>query len=150
MPTIQDVLDREHTEITTLIEVLLGTDETEAKRRTGLVARLVEQISAHARAEQEVVYPLLAADAGVGALAKEAIEEHGAIEGVLRDLVACDVHDELWIAKLTALRDAVRGHVAREEGEVFDALRRILDDARSEQVAHDFERRKAVLVGQAA
>lgn len=150
MATIQDVLDREHTEISTLLDVLNGTDETEAKRRTGLLARLVEQITAHAQAEQEVVYPLLAGDADTQPLAKEAIEEHGEIEAALRDLVGCDVHDELWIAKLALLRHAVAAHVEREEGELFDALRRRLDDARSEQLAHDFERRKAVLVGRAA
>ena len=150
MATIQDVLDREHTEITTLLDVLHGTDETEAKRRTGLLARLVEQITAHAQAEQEVVYPALASDAATGALAKQAVEEHGAIEASLRDLVACDVHDELWVAKLAVLRTSVQEHIEREEGEIFDALKKSLDGARSEQLAHEFERRKAVLVGRAA
>ena len=115
-----------------------------------MLAQVVEQLTAHSRAEQEVVYPLLRTAAIDDGMLTQALADHGEIETALRDLVACDVHDELWIAKLEVLRAAVETHVDREEDELFGALHKVLDDERAERLADEFGRRKAVLTGHAA
>ena len=149
MAKIYDVLQREHHDVHALLAELHGTDEPEAKRRTAVLAQVVEQLTAHSRAEQEVVYPALGTASDADML-RQALADHNLIEAALRDLVACDVHDELWIAKLEVLRAAVETHVDREEGEMFTALRKVLDDERAERLADDYGRRKAVLTGHAA
>jgi hemerythrin-like domain-containing protein len=150
MAKIYEVLKREHAEVHALLDALRETDEPEAKRRTAVLAQVVEHVTAHSRAEQEVIYPVLATSPDASTTVTQALAHHGEIETALRELVACDVHDELWIAKLEVLRAAIDNHVDREEDEVFAALRKVLDDERAERLADDFGRRKAVLTGHAA
>lgn len=148
--TIYDVLKREHAQMSELVHELHDSDEGEPKRRTAVLAQLVEQVAAHSRAEQEVVYPFLRRTPDGDVTLKQALADHGDLEAALRDLVACDVHDELWVAKVEVLRTAVDSHVAREEAEIFTSLRRVLDDARAVRMAEEFGQRKAVLAGHAA
>lgn len=148
--TIYDALKREHEEMSALVRELHDSDEAESKRRTAVLAQLVELVTAHSRAEQEVVYPLLRRTRDGDVQTKQALADHGDLEAALRDLVACDVHDELWIAKVEVLRAAIDSHVAREEAEIFSTLRHVLDDDRAVRLAEDFGRRKAVLAGHAA
>ena len=150
MATIYEVLKREHDDVHALLTELHDTEEPEAKRRTAVLAQVVELVTAHSRAEQEVVYPVLTSGGGSGGLLQQALLDHGEIETALRDLVACDAHDELWFAKLEVLRVAVETHVDREEDELFGALRKVLDDERAERLADEFGRRKAKLTGHAA
>jgi hypothetical protein len=150
MAKIYDVLHRDHAELHALLEELHNTVEPEAKRRTAVLAVVVEHLTAHSRAAQEVVYPALGKDVDGAVMLRQALADHSEIETALRELVACDVHDELWTAKLEVLRAAVETHVAREEGDLFEALHEAIDDTRAEELAEDFGRRKAVLTGHAA
>jgi hypothetical protein len=150
MATIYEILEREHGAVDHLLGELHDTDVAEAKRRTALVAQLVEELAALSRAEQEIVYPLLTREPDGNAEMRHALEDHGAIETAMRDLVACEVHDEMWIAKLEVLREAVDHHVERDEGEMFTILRKVLDDDGAQRLAIDFGRRKSVLAGRAA
>ena len=150
MTTIYEVLEREHGAVDHLLGELHDTDVAEAKRRTALVAQLVEELAAISRAEQEIVYPVLTRGPDGNAQMRDALAEHGSIETATRDLVACDVHDEMWIAKLEVLRECVDHHVQRDEGEVFAMLRKVLDDDEAQRLAVDFGRRKSVLTGRAA
>jgi hemerythrin-like domain-containing protein len=148
--TIYDVLKREHAELSALVHELHDSDEAESKRRTAVLAQLVEYVAAHSRAEQEVVYPLLRRTPDGDVRMKQALADHGDIEVALRDLVACDVHDELWIAKVEVLHAALDVHVDREEHEIFASLRALLDDARAQRLGEAFGHRKAMLAGHAA
>jgi hemerythrin superfamily protein len=151
MTTIFEVLKRAHADLQTLLADLHGTEEGEAKRRVAVLAQAVEHVAAHGRAEQEVVYPLLRRGGERGQIVvRQALADHAEIETALRELVACDVHDELWIAKLEVLRGVVADHVQHEEDEVFAELRRLVDDDGAEALADEFGRRKAVLTGHAA
>ncbi|HET6585118.1 MAG TPA: hemerythrin domain-containing protein, partial [Nannocystaceae bacterium] len=115
MASIYEILEHEHGMVDHLLGELHDTDVAEAKRRTALVAQLVEELAALSRAEQEIVYPVLDGDPAEMRLV---LADHGAIEAAMRDLVACDVHDEMWIAKLEVLRECVDHHIERDEGEV--------------------------------
>lgn len=150
MATIYEVLEREHGAVDLLLGELHDTDVVEAERRTALVAQLVEELAALSRAEQEIVYPLLTREPDGNAEVRHALDEHGAIETAMRDLVACDVHDEMWIAKLEVLRECVDHHIERDEGEVFAMLRKVLGEGEAQRLAVDFGLRKSVLTGRAA
>jgi len=150
MAKIYEVLQREHAEVHALLDELRDTEAPEAKRRTAVLAQVVELVTAHSRAEQEVIYPVLGTNSEAAGMVKQALVEHGEIETALRELVATDVHDELWIAKLELLRAAIDAHVDHEEDGVFTALRKVLDDERAERLADEFGHKKALLTGHAA
>ena len=62
------------------------------------------------------------------AILLESLEEHLGIKRVLADLLAIDVDDETFDAKVKVLKEQVEHHVGEEEDDLFPKVRKILDD----------------------
>jgi hemerythrin-like domain-containing protein len=96
-------------------------------------AALLDQIRAHHRREDDIVWPVIAATAGQAVDLTPLTDDHQAINAVASrasEALASPAADEDVLAELRApvseLRDMLEEHIADEEEQIFPAMRRYL------------------------
>jgi hypothetical protein len=120
---VVDLLTAQHTEVDGLFERL---ESGEANRRAILI-ELGDKLAAHATVEEKIFYPAVMAKQ-THDLLHESVEEHLAIKRVLADLLAPNIDDESFKAKLSVLKEEVSHHAHREEEKkLFPLVRTLLD-----------------------
>jgi phenylpyruvate tautomerase PptA (4-oxalocrotonate tautomerase family) len=133
---ILDVLHEEHEQVDGLFQAIKSAQSDEDKN--ALVAELVDALSKHTRAEEQVVYVTLNDPDLIG----HATEEHREADAMLRKLGGTAPGRPNFDSYLAALEESVKHHVHEEETLIFDELREIHDDARLAELAEEFEAAK--------
>ena len=119
-----DLLTEQHDKVAALIEQI--ENEELIERKQFLFDELADNIAAHATIEEKLFYPSVRAEQTQEILL-ESTEEHLAIKRVLADMLATDVDDERFDAKLSVLREEVEHHAREEEEQIlFPKLRRMM------------------------
>lgn len=112
-----ELLEEQHREVEDLFDELENTSKRAIKTRLQLVNKLALAIEAHAQIEENIFYP-----AGREAdedLTLEAIEEHSVVRHLLQKLQQTEADDEVFMARVTVLKEMVEHHVEEEEGSFF-------------------------------
>jgi hemerythrin superfamily protein len=107
---VVELLTAQHTEV----DELFAAIEKGEGNRSALFTELADKLAAHAAAEEKVFYPAIM-EKDTQSQLREAVEEHLAIKRVLADLIAIDVNDETFLAKLKVLKEEVAHHAHKEE-----------------------------------
>ena len=119
--------------------------------RAAAFKKLKPLLVAHARAEEAVVYSAMvklrkspdSRDYG-----NEGFVEHSLVDALIAQISSTrPAGSDLWKARAKVLRELLEHHIDEEDKEVFEELGEHFDDARREQMADDFEDRKAALLG---
>lgn len=117
-----ELLTMQHDEVEMLIEQIEDNDDDEEKEM--LFLELADKLAAHATMEEKLFYPSVMGEK-TEELLLESTEEHLSVKRVLADMMAMDVDDERFDAKLSVLKEQVRHHARdEEEGELFPKIRR--------------------------
>jgi hemerythrin superfamily protein len=137
---ITTVLTREHKLVAALLTKI---EEACEQEKFGDVAEpfaiLKTKLTAHAKGEEQAVYPRFAEMSDeLKDLVGEAKEEHSLVEDKLQELSRIDVEDEEWKAKFTVLKELVEHHVEDEEGEVFPVARKAMKGATASELADEY------------
>jgi hemerythrin superfamily protein len=138
--SIFHALMRQHRNIDRLFENVqraIGRGPTQA---AAMFAALRRDLLAHAKAEQLVVYPRFHEIAGLGDDIDSAADEHAEVEQMLQELGRVPVTESSFAQRLADAEQAVIGHVAAEEGEIFRIAKLEIDADESERLAHEFIR----------
>jgi hemerythrin superfamily protein len=118
------LLKQQHDEVEELLESLEKARKAERKR--ALFEELADKLAAHATMEEKLFYPRVKASKTED-LVLESAEEHLAVKRVLADMLALDVEDEHFDAKLSVLTEEVRHHARdEEEKKLFPLVRKQL------------------------
>lgn len=91
--------------------------------RGQLLFRLKRSLAAHALAEEDAVYPLLAEQVGARSAAEHMYAEHGALKTHLYALERLLDDEAAWLARAGALRTMLAAHAREEEEVQFPRLR---------------------------
>jgi hemerythrin superfamily protein len=116
-----ELLTMQHDEV----EMLFGQieDSDDSNEKTALFNELADKLAAHATIEEKIFYPSVMGEETEDLLL-ESTEEHLSVKRVLADMLAMDVEDERFDAKLSVLKEQVRHHARdEEEGELFAKVR---------------------------
>ena len=105
------------------------TTERAVKTRKELLEKLVAELKAHEKIEEEIFYPALQQHEKVKEVVLEGYEEHHVADLIVAELRATDPRDERWGAKFSVLKENIEHHIEEEEGEMFKKARAILDKA---------------------
>jgi len=120
------LLRREHDRVRQLFqefERLRGIEEEE-EQVAGLVDDICYELTLHAIVEEELFYPLLrAAGEDDDEMLDEAEVEHAGVRELVGRLETMYPGDEHFDATVAVLAEEVEHHMAREEGEIFEAAR---------------------------
>jgi len=119
-----ELLQQQHQEV----EDLIGQIEKakDAGKKSALFMKLADNIAAHSTIEEKIFYPAVNADK-TRELLVESVEEHLSVKRVLADMLALDVEDEHFDAKLSVLKEQIRHHAHdEEEDELFPKVRKLM------------------------
>ncbi len=123
-------IKRDHARVATLFMNIRQT----GSNRKRLIEHLQQELAAHARGEEEVLYPALAEIAGFKDMVGDSLAEHEAMRKLLEQIAAAP---EDAMPLLDELQEVVADHVAEEESQLIPAAQKVL----SEQNAHEMLRR---------
>ncbi len=139
---IFEELHNEHEEVSKLIAQL-----EEGGRDDKTFETLRTELTAHAKAEEQVFYKRLEGEESVRDTVLEGYEEHKVVVRVLSDMAQTSADDEKFMAKLAVLKESVEHHVEEEEGTIFEGARPLLADGEAVELYEEFEAEKSKLEG---
>jgi hemerythrin superfamily protein len=125
-PDVLELLAEQHAEVDDLIEKLEEGD-LDSNQKAGVFRELADKIAAHAVMEEKLFYPAVRAKQTQEILL-ESTEEHLAIKRILADLLAMDIEDERFDAKLSVMKEELNHHAHEEEEDIlFPKVRTFFD-----------------------
>lgn len=145
-PTIFDVLTEDHRAVARLLERLIA--EHDLRRRERLFVELRQAIDLYTRAEETVIFDLLAEQEHCVPLIQRGRQAHESLRRTLAQLDRMAVDDARWPATLDELIGGVVALVEGAEQDLFAAVRGVLDDAQARTVAGTFSAVKSRFAGE--
>jgi hemerythrin superfamily protein len=141
----QPILEALHSDHETVAEMFEEMCGSEGKDPTEIFKKIKDELTAHAKAEQKVLYTRMKKTDVEEAkdFALEGAVEHELVEQLLDQLSRSrQKGSEEWMARAKVLKDLVQHHVDEEESEGFKAAREVFDEEQLEKLGEEFEREK--------
>ncbi|MET0591848.1 MAG: hemerythrin domain-containing protein [Polyangiaceae bacterium] len=122
--TATTLLEKQHRKVEATFKKL----ENKRTASLELLQELANDLAAHMAIEQEIFYPAVREiDED---LILEAYEEHSLAELAIKRLMATELNDESFLARVTAAKELIEHHVKEEEEELFPEVEKALDEAK--------------------
>jgi hemerythrin superfamily protein len=119
-----ELLRSQHDDVEDLIEKIENSDD--ASEKQALFVEMADKLAAHATIEEKIFYPAVLDDKTRDMLV-ESTEEHLSVKRILSDMLALDVEDEHFDAKLSVLKEQIGHHAHDEEEDIlFPKVRRMM------------------------
>jgi hemerythrin superfamily protein len=128
------------------VEELFGQLEREESDRRRLVDQVIDELTAHTAAEEQVVYPAIrdmVPDGGQ--LADRALAEHKGMKEAMTALEQGQPGDPQFETALRNLMSEVRHHVPEEENELIPALRMVIGADKMTELGNVFDQVKGTI-----
>ncbi|BAY21726.1 hemerythrin HHE cation binding domain-containing protein [Calothrix sp. NIES-2100] len=136
---IQDVIRADHSKVNTLFTELLQSNDPQKIQE--YFGQIYKDLTAHAEAEEEVVYPRVRAFYGA-ADTQELYDEQAQAKRELEEIKALSPSSPQFKEKVKQLMDAIGDHIRQEESTMFAAIRNNLSSEQTEQLATEFKAAK--------
>ncbi|MEH2199793.1 hemerythrin domain-containing protein [Nostoc sp.] len=136
---IQDAIRLDHGKVNTLFTELLQSDNPQKIQE--YFGQLYKDLTAHAEAEEEVVYPRVRPFYGQDNT-QELFDEQAHAKQALEEIKALSPSSPLFKEKVKELMKAIGDHIRQEESTMFAAIRNNLSTEQSEQLATEFKAAK--------
>ncbi|MFB2897157.1 hemerythrin domain-containing protein [Aerosakkonemataceae cyanobacterium BLCC-F50] len=137
---IRDLIRLDHNKVNTIFTEM-GATEDVAKLEE-LFGQMYKDLLAHAKAEEEVVYPRVRPFYG-NDNTQELFDEQAEMERMLNEIMSISPADSQFKEKIKQLMDAVGDHVRQEESTMFAAIGDNLNEQEREQLASEFKSAKS-------
>ncbi|RDH47871.1 hemerythrin domain-containing protein [Fischerella thermalis] len=144
---IQDVIRLDHNKVNTLFTELLASNNPQKIQEC--FGQIYKDLTAHAVAEEEVVYPRVRSFYGASET-QELYDEQADMKRRLEEIKAIDPSSSQFKDKIRQLMDVVGDHIRQEESTMFAAIRNNLSSDESEQLATQFKAAKQRIQEKAA
>ena len=141
-----DALAQDHRKVLALFEAIEATDNSATGRRTAMLFQLKRMLTAHALAEEDIIYPMLRDDAHRHEQAVKLYRDHAEVKVKLFELEHRAKDDPSWMTELRALHHMIEAHAREEEQMEFPKLRAALDEARCATLLGEVQREKSMLL----
>lgn len=116
------LLEKQHRKVEAIFKKL----ESGASDPQPLLTELANDLAAHMAIEQEIFYPAIREIDEE--LILESYEEHSLAEVSLKRLLATDVEDESFVARVTTTKELIKHHVEEEEQDMFPKVEEALGE----------------------
>ncbi len=141
-----EALIQDHRDMLAYLNDMEQSPDDAALRRRQLLLRLKRRLTAHALAEEDVIYPMLGDPGGDPDEAKRLYADHADVKMQLHALEQTPTDAPEWRDRVHALRILIESH-AREEEEVdFPKLRSALDEQAITRLSGALQREKAMVL----
>ncbi|MBP5977484.1 hemerythrin domain-containing protein [Brasilonema sp. CT11] len=137
---IQDVIRLDHGKVNTLFTQLLASNDPQKIQE--YFGQIYKDLSAHAEAEEQVVYPRVRPFYGQNDT-QELYDEQAQMKKILEQIKGINPSNiEQFKGQIKQLMDVVGDHMRQEESSMFAAIRNNLNTEQSEQLATEFKAAK--------
>jgi hemerythrin superfamily protein len=96
--------------------------EGDDNRRGELAEQICNELTVHARLEEEIFYPRAREATKDNELIDEAIVEHGSVKHLIEEIRGMEPGEDLFDARIRVLEEMVKRHIQEEEEELFPEL----------------------------
>jgi len=134
-----EALKADHKKVSAILGMIEKTTEKQSARRKTLFEKFQAEFISHADAEEESIYVPLKAKNRTHDLIMEAYEEHGLVEHMIEQVCKIEPDEEIWIAKMTVIKELIEHHVKEEETILFKKMKAICDTEELDQMADDYQ-----------
>lgn len=141
-----DMLAHDHRIILGLLEDMERSPDNATFTRMQKLLQLKRRLSAHALAEEDVIYPLLHDAAGAVTDVRHLYSEHAEMKIHLHALEQMPKNDPDWARRAGELRALILSHVRQEEEIDFPKLRAALSERETRRMTGNMQREKALLL----
>src|SRR5215208_5016092 len=141
-----DALAQDHQKVLALFDRIEATDASAVMRRNMMLLQLKRMLTAHALAEEDIVYPMLVDDAHRREQANKLYRDHAEVKVKLFELEHKPKDDPSWMEDLRSLHQMIATHAREEEQIEFPKLRAALDEARCATLLGEVSREKSMLL----
>lgn len=122
-----DLLDTDHKNVKKLFkqyeELMQSKARSTAQKKMDLAHQICNELTVHARIEEEIFYPALRAALKDTDMLAEAEVEHASAKDLIAQIEAATQSDEMFDAKVTVLGEYIDHHVKEERNEMFPKAR---------------------------
>jgi hemerythrin superfamily protein len=142
------ILTADHQEVSKIFDRFEKIkDKDDAEEKQSLVKRACDELTIHAKVEEEIFYPAIREALEDGELIDEAEVEHASVKHLIAELESMQPDDKLYDAKFTVLGEYVKHHVKEEREEIFPKARKAKMDLErlGQEIAERKEQMKAEL-----
>jgi hypothetical protein len=112
-----------------------------AEQQKPLVDKALIDLEAHARVEEQILYPAARELIGDHMLVDVAEEEHHGAKAYIMELARMEPDDSHYAAKFKVLSEVVEHHMQEEESEMLPKLEQHADPARLQAVGEEMVQR---------
>jgi hemerythrin superfamily protein len=137
---IQDVIRMDHNKVNMLFMEISATDDS--AKIEEYFGQIYKDLTAHAEAEEEIVYPAVRSFYGEHDT-QELYDEQSEMKQLLEELKSMSSSNESFKSKVDQLREMVMDHVRQEESTMFAAIRNNCSTEQQEKLATDFKAAKS-------
>jgi hemerythrin-like domain-containing protein len=136
------ILMKDHRKVEDLFDKIEKTEDGNREQREQLFNKLREELELHTEIEERLLYPEMKRHPGTKQLAGEALEEHGEVKRLLKELAKLSPVEERWSDMIEELDHAVQHHVREEEEQMFPAARKEVSEGRANELGRQIEEMK--------
>jgi hemerythrin superfamily protein len=137
---IQDVIRLDHNKVNILFTELLQSNDPQKIQE--YFGQIYKDLTAHAEAEEEVVYPRVRSFYG-DSDTQELYDEQAEMKRMLDQIRAINPSAPEFKDRIRQLMDSVGDHIRQEESTMFAAIRNNLSSNQTEQMATEFKAAKS-------
>src|SRR4028119_2324034 len=137
---ITEIITMDHRKTDTLFMEIASTDDPQKLQE--FFGQLYKDLSVHAEAEEQVVYPAVRSYYGN---TQELFDEQAQMKQMLAQIKALNPTASNFKEQIKQLQAAVQDHVRQEENDMFPQIRRNLSEAQMEQMATQFKEAKSTM-----
>jgi hemerythrin-like domain-containing protein len=142
--TLLKTLKADHEKAKAMLRKTL--DAEEGKERKSLFAQFAEELTAHSRAEEKILYARLRKSEEGKDEALEGAVEHEVADRLIDDLKRnSNTQSDEWSARCGVLQELLEHHIEEEEDETFETARKLFDTKALEKMGDEFLAEKAKL-----
>lgn len=134
---ILKLIEEDHKKTMKGLVELEETKERDTAARKKTWTMLEQDLLAHMKGEEEILYPALQGEIEDKIL--EAIEEHQLVKMASSVLDETPASDKRWLAKLKVIKENIEHHIEEEEDEIFEAAKEKFSKDKLDEMGKRFE-----------
>jgi hemerythrin superfamily protein len=144
---IQDIIRMDHQKVNVLFMQIAGSDDP--LKCQEYFGQIYKDLTAHAEAEEQVVYPAVRSFYGQDNT-QELYDEQAEMKQLLEQIRSMSPSAPEFKSQINRLKEIVMDHVRQEESTMFTAIRNNCSDQQQEQLATQFKTAKSKIQDQMA
>lgn len=142
-----EALAEDHRHFIAMLTRMERSSESGGLNRMQLLLRMKRRLTAHALAEEDVIYPMLNVIAGEEEDARNLYAEHAEIKMHLHALEQlAPAGGSAWLERVRELKTLLAEHARQEEERDFPRLRENLDEQAIQKLSAHVHREKALVL----